>query len=1066
MRKSKFAFAINLLGLLLLLFVVTLFFGTPQVKAVDTPPNPAIGSVNFLTGPNKGDPLEIALNYIRENWAALRLQEKDLAEMVITDHYVSEHNGTTHIYLRQQYKGIDVYNALININIAADGSVINVGTRFVPGLADAVKSTEALLSAAAAVTIAADYYQLSLTEPLVAEELIGGDMQKVIFNDAGISLEPIPAQLIYQPMDDGSVRLAWQVEIYALDAQNWWSTRLDARDGTILDEFNYVIHDNFGTPDESGTSYAATHAHDGDGVISMESAAAFDPLAPDHYRVFAMPVESPSHGGRTLVANPANSLASPYGWHDTNGVAGPESQYTVGNNVDAYEDSNNSNSPTGGNAARANGGASLTFDFPIDFSQQPSTYRPAAITNLFYWNNIIHDVFYQYGFNEASGNFQLNNYGRGGIGNDPVNAEAQDGGGTNNANFATPTDGSRPRMQMYLWNLTSPQRDGDFDNGIIIHEYGHGISIRLTGGPGTSSCLNNQEQAGEGWSDWFGLMLTMEVGDQGTDRRGIGTYALGQPTNGNGIRTHPYTTDMTIDPRTYDTIKTAAVPHGVGSVWAAMLWEVTWALVNQYGFSPDFYNGTGGNNMALQLVVDGLKLQPCSPGFVDARNAILLADQNKYGGANQCLIWAAFAKRGLGFSASQGSSNNRADGTQAFNLPAACQAPPPTNTPGPTATATNTPGPTTCTVYNSTNVPINLPNGVASINSSLNVSGGGTIADVNFTVNMSHVWVGDLGMTLTKQGTGTSVTVIDRPGVPASTYGCSGDNIVATLDDEASLPVENQCAASVPTINGTFTPNNPLSAFDGQSSNGTWVLTVNDFYTAADPGTLNSWSLQICVQGAAPTATPVPPTATNTPVPPTPTPVPPTPTNTPVPPTPTNTPVPPTNTPVPPTPTNTPGAPSCVVYTSTNVPLSLPNGVSTINSNLNVSGGGTIVDVNFSVNMSHTWVGDLGMTLTKQSTGTSVMVLDRPGVPASTYGCSRDNIVATLDDGASLLVENQCALTVPTINGTFRPNNLLSAFNGQSSSGTWVLTVRDFYTASDPGTLNSWSLQICTQGGS
>ena len=201
--------------------------------------------------------------------------------------------------------------------------------------------------------------------------------------------------------------------------------------------------------------------------------------------------------------------------------------------------------------------------------------------------------------------------------------------------------------------------------------------------------------------------------------------------------------------------------------------------------------------------------------------------------------------------------------------------PTPTNTPGPTPspTATNTPGPTTCTVYNSTNVPIGLPNGVASINSNLTVSGGGTIADVNFTVNMSHVWVGDLGMTLTNQGTGTSVNVLNRPGVPASTYGCSGDNIVATLDDKAALPVENQCADSTPTINGTFTPNNALSAFDGQNSNGTWVLTVNDYYTSADAGMLNSWSLQICTAGAGPTPTntSVPPTATNTPVPPTPT---------------------------------------------------------------------------------------------------------------------------------------------------------------------------------------------------
>ncbi|MCB8944256.1 MAG: proprotein convertase P-domain-containing protein [Ardenticatenaceae bacterium] len=243
----------------------------------------------------------------------------------------------------------------------------------------------------------------------------------------------------------------------------------------------------------------------------------------------------------------------------------------------------------------------------------------------------------------------------------------------------------------------------------------------------------------------------------------------------------------------------------------------------------------------------------------------------------------------------------------------------PTPTPGPTATATplptatNTPGPTTCTVYSSTDVPVNLPNGVSAITSNLNVGGSGTIADVNFTVNMSHVWVGDIGMAVTHQDTGTSVTVLDRPGVPASTYGCSGDNVVATLDDEAALPVENQCAGSTPTISGTFTPNNALSAFDGQNSSGTWILTVTDYYPAADAGALNSWSLEICTEGTGPTPTntPVPPTPTNTPIPPTPT-------NTTVPPTPTNTSVPPTptNTAVPPTPTNTPEPGSGILYVS------------------------------------------------------------------------------------------------------------------------------------------------------
>ena len=109
--------------------------------------------------------------------------------------------------------------------------------------------------------------------------------------------------------------------------------------------------------------------------------------------------------------------------------------------------------------------------------------------------------------------------------NDFVYADAQDGIDTdkrNNANFSTPPDGMNPRMQMYLWTAPAPDIDGDFDNGIIIHEYGHGISNRLTGGAANSNFLQNSEQMGEGWSDFYGLLLTMKDTDQGSDRRSIG----------------------------------------------------------------------------------------------------------------------------------------------------------------------------------------------------------------------------------------------------------------------------------------------------------------------------------------------------------------------------------------------------------------------------------------------------------------------------------------------------------------------------------------------------------------
>jgi hypothetical protein len=213
--------------------------------------------------------------------------------------------------------------------------------------------------------------------------------------------------------------------------------------------------------------------------------------------------------------------------------------------------------------------------------------------------------------------------------------------------------------------------DGDFDNGVVSHEFGHGISTRLTGGPQQSNCLFNDEQMGEGWSDWFGLMMTMQPTDTPEKPRGYATFAISQPTAGGGIRPFPYSTDFSVNPATYDLTNNPniSMPHGVGFVWATMLWDLTWELIDQYGFDPDLVNGNGGNNIAMQLVVDGLKLQTCNPGFVNGRSAILQADIQTNGGANLCYIWKVFANRGLGLSASQGSQFNRSDQVEAFDLP-------------------------------------------------------------------------------------------------------------------------------------------------------------------------------------------------------------------------------------------------------------------------------------------------------------------------------------------------------------------------------------------------------------
>ena len=185
-------------------------------------------------------------------------------------------------------------------------------------------------------------------------------------------------------------------------------------------------------------------------------------------------------------------------------------------------------------------------------------------------------------------------------------------------------------------------RDGDLENGIILHEYTHGISSRLTGGVG-NSCLGGNEQAGEGWSDYIALTLLLDPAlDDPEGARGMGPYALFQADrHGNGIRPRPYSRNMSIQPFTYDSIKTngwlngasLALPHGLGHGWASVLWDMDWDLIDKYGFNRNLYAAwnTGGNTRALQYVMDGLKLQGCNPGLVVARDG----DHRRRRGAQQ-----------------------------------------------------------------------------------------------------------------------------------------------------------------------------------------------------------------------------------------------------------------------------------------------------------------------------------------------------------------------------------------------------------------------------------------------
>ena len=728
--------------------------------------------VRFLTPPSQRDAVEIARDHLRDEQLAQGLRGDELAGWRLKDRYVTAHNRVTHLYLGQRLGGIEVYGGDVTLAVTGEGRLVGLRRRFVLPVHSRGRPALPVLGPEQAVAQAAAALGLTPSEPFVLRETRPGPERASVLGSGGISLDDeIAARLVYVQLRDGELRLAWHFELRLRDERFWWELNVDAVSGEVLTRLNRVRN--------------------------------------ARYRVFALPLESPDDGSRTLEVDPADSIASPFGWHDVDAAPGAEFTTSRGNNVLAGVKRNPS--PV---IRLADGGSSLSFDFPLDLSQDPGSYEDAATTNLFYWNNVLHDLHLQYGFDEDAGNFQEIHYGPSSSGaGDAVTTLAQDFSDTNNASMATPADGSSPTMRMHLFSvpivsLSAPaglvafyeagpadfgpaldatgltadvrvgldpadpngpstsdacspltnaakvagrialvdrgscnfidkvdnaetagavgvivasnlpggisgmsappgpvpqidipsvlirqihgqlfadalagsetvtatlqqrESDSDLDSTIIVHEFGHGVSGRLTGGPSSPSCLLSGQGAGmgEGWSDFWALALTARPGDAGEDLRHVADYLVGLP----GLRNFSYTTDLAQNPQTFVDITMTNQPHGVGEIWTLALWELFWNLVEDLGFDPDFYTGGAGNNVALQLVMDGLKLQPCDPSFVDGRDALLLADLVSYAGSHECRIWLAFAKRGVGFGADPVPDELTGAVTESFALPPAC----------------------------------------------------------------------------------------------------------------------------------------------------------------------------------------------------------------------------------------------------------------------------------------------------------------------------------------------------------------------------------------------------------
>ncbi|MBV9956875.1 MAG: M36 family metallopeptidase, partial [Acidobacteria bacterium] len=541
----------------------------------------------------------IARVFLHEQAAIFSLSDAAINGLKLTREDLDR--GTTFLNYVQTVGGYKVFEGGVQVVVNGKGEVLNVREGFLAG-AQSVR-LKATLTEAQGIAKAFEHAGRTVAPSFVETHHRADRSEASTFaNPLNSNLEEVLSELNVVRIKGNDVRLAWHV--YAdIGPNEWYEILLDANTGELLVRGNLYIEA------AQGTVYT----------------------------------EDPDAGPRQLVSFVGDTtINTTAGWMGTSTV-------TTGNNVEAYLDTNADNAPDANNGTNlSNGHASSPtqdFTFPFSTSVDPRTQQAAVVTNLFYFNNIMHDFSYGLGFTETAGNFQTNNYGRGGTGNDSVRAEAQDGSGTNNANFATPPEGQRPRMQQYLFTAPTPDRDSSVDSDVVFHEYGHGISNRLIGNGSTALQGTQSGAMGEGWSDYWACTIN----NDGV----MGEYVT--QNNTAGIRRAAYTVPAaTIHDSYADVGNQGFEVHNDGEVWASALWDLRTQL---------------GKAVTDNIVLNGMKFTPTRPSMLNARDGILQADSNLYGNVHRCAIWAVFARHGRGVSA---VGNDGTTHTAATNVPTDC----------------------------------------------------------------------------------------------------------------------------------------------------------------------------------------------------------------------------------------------------------------------------------------------------------------------------------------------------------------------------------------------------------
>ena len=636
--------------------------------------------VGFLTGPggqggavsastaqgfSAGDPYLPVKAFLAEHSALFGFGAEALEGAAVSRDSVAAHSGLRTVVWQQQLDGLPVFESVLIGNSTAAGELVTLSSAFLPepaAKADAGTPNRSVLqanptvAAASAIRAAAQNLGDTLTpgEVVATGLTVGAGYQKFTARQSAAHV-----RLVWLPLDSDHLRLCWEVMLSSQAQHTLFKVVVDAATGEVRVRRNLTSH-------LSDATY---------NVWTSDSPSPFTPSWP-----------TPNNGqppliGRTSVTTPAlNTTASPNGWINDG------DNETQGNNTDTFTDRNFDQQPDG---PRPQGNPSRVFNFPLDLTQQPITYTNASTVQLFYWINRYHDELYQLGFTEAAGNFQNNNFGRGGLGNDRVIGYVQAGadvGQANNAFFSTPPDGFSGEMAMFIFDQPRPNRDGDLDAEVILHEATHGTSGRLVGGGVLISALQTGGM-GEGWSDFVATSMLSEASDDPDAVYADGGYPtfqfFGLAANYYfGIRHFPYTTDMAKNPFTFKDIDPGQISshvgvprspiypfnageadevHHQGEIWCVTLREARANLVRKYGFN--------GNAIMLQLVIDGMKLGPANPNFLQARDAIILADQVNNAGANSAELWRGFAKRGMGFSATSPDSSTTVGVHESYDVP-------------------------------------------------------------------------------------------------------------------------------------------------------------------------------------------------------------------------------------------------------------------------------------------------------------------------------------------------------------------------------------------------------------